>query len=235
MLNVRCWRSKWLDKTLSPEEVERYLLSLPKKVAAALQHNWEFFARPDQLPPPGNTWQVWLYLAGRGSGKTRAGVEWVRNKIKRGSGRIALISPTTSATRDVLIEGESGILPNAWEHDRDDAGNHLGRPLYEPSKRRLTWANGAIATAYSAEEPDRLRGPQHDCLLADELAAWFNIKTEGGGYSCWDMAMKQTPCCGAVIAGFDPAATLAVHCGNNFDTGFYPYQSTRSSRYNTGS
>lgn len=196
---------EWLDKTLPPEDVERYFHRLPKNIAADLQHNWEFFARPDQLPPPGSGWQVWLYLAGRGSGKTRAGVEWVRNKIKRGSGRIALISPTTSATRDVLVEGESGILPHAWEHDRDDRGNHMGRPLYEPSKRRLTWANGAIATAYSAEEPDRLRGPQHDCLLADELAAWFKIKSEGGGgYSCWDMAMM------GLRIGVNPQAMIAT-------------------------
>jgi phage terminase large subunit-like protein len=199
---------EWLDKTHTPEEVERFLLRLPRNAAASLQHDWEFFARPDQLPPPGNTWQVWLYLAGRGSGKTRAGVEWVRKKIKQGSKRIALISPTTSGTRDVLIEGESGILPHSWEHDRDDTGVIMGRPLYEPSKRRLTWANGAIATAYSAEEPDRLRGPQHDCLLADELASWFKIRNQGGdlqnAYSCWDMAMM------GLRIGVNPQAMIAT-------------------------
>jgi phage terminase large subunit-like protein len=156
---------------------------------------------PRALPPrvptnsrPRATGSVWLYLAGRGSGKTRAGVEWVRRKIKQGSRRIALIAPTTSAARDVLIEGESGILAHAWEHDRDDLGNVMGRPVYEPSKRRLTWGNGAIATAFSAEEPDRLRGPQHDCILADELAAWSKVKSATAADPvqssyAWDMAM----------------------------------------------
>jgi phage terminase large subunit-like protein len=118
----------------------------------------------------------------------------VRRKIKQGSRRIALIAPTTSAARDVLIEGESGILAHAWEHDRDDLGNFMGRPVYEPSKRRLTWGNGAIATAFSAEEPDRLRGPQHDCILADELAAWSKVKSATAADPvqssyAWDMAM----------------------------------------------
>jgi phage terminase large subunit-like protein len=180
----------WLDE--QPEHVaERILTEMPPEASEELAHDWEFFARADQLPPPGN-WQTWLYLAGRGSGKTRAGVEWVRRKIKQGSKRIALIAPTTSAARDVLIEGESGILPHSWEKDRDDNGTLMGRPLYEPSKRRLTWGNEAIATAYSAEEPDRLRGPQHDCLLADELAAWSKVKSSDIDMQntyAWDMAM----------------------------------------------
>jgi hypothetical protein len=167
--------------------------ALSTSEAERLGYDWDFLARPDQLPPAGN-WSVWLYLAGRGSGKTRAGVEWVRRKIKQGSRRIALIAPTTSAARDVLIEGESGILAHAWEHDRDDLGNIMGRPVYEPSKRRLTWGNGAIATAFSAEEPDRLRGPQHDCILADELAAWSKVKSATAADPvqssyAWDMAM----------------------------------------------
>ena len=174
--------------------------------AERLGYDWDFLARPDQLPPAGNG-SVWLYLAGRGSGKTRAGVEWVRRKIKQGSRRIALIAPTTSAARDVLIEGESGILAHAWEHDRDDLGNVIGRPMYEPSKRRLTWGNGAIATAFSAEEPDRLRGPQHDVVLADELAAWSLIKRESlelqKSYA-WDMAMM------GLRIGKNPQAMIAT-------------------------
>ena len=174
--------------------------------AERLGYDWDFLARPDQLPPAGN-WSVWLYLAGRGSGKTRAGVEWVRRKIKQGSRRIALIAPTTSAARDVLIEGESGILAHAWEHDRDDLGNVIGRPMYEPSKRRLTWGNGAIATAFSAEEPDRLRGPQHDVVFADELAAWSPVKREQPEVQrsyAWDMAML------GLRIGANPQAMIAT-------------------------
>jgi predicted phage terminase large subunit-like protein len=130
-------------------------------------------ARPEQLPPPGD-WRVWLLLAGRGFGKTRSGAEWVREQVKEGrAGRVALVAPTAADARDVMIEGESGIL--AVTPDR-------GRPLYEPSKRRVTWPNGAIATAYSAEEPDRLRGPQHDAAWCDELAVWRHD-------AAWDMLM----------------------------------------------
>jgi phage terminase large subunit-like protein len=82
-----------------------------------------------------------------------------------------------------MVEGTSGILSVSWQHDRDHNGNLIGLPSYEPSKRRLTWGNGAIATLFSAEEPERLRGPQHDGIWADELAAWKDAQ------DAWDMAM----------------------------------------------
>lgn len=82
-----------------------------------------------------------------------------------------------------MVEGESGLLSVCWAGDRTYAGELIGRPTYEPSKRRLTWANGAIATLFSAEEPERLRGPQHDRLWCDELAAWKYLR------ETWDMAM----------------------------------------------
>lgn len=126
---------------------------------------------------------MWAYIAGRGAGKTRSGAEWVREKVKAGSGRIALIAPTAADARDVMIEGESGILAVCWDGDRDRKGRGTGRPVYEPSKRRLTWANGAVATAFSADEPDRLRGPQFDAGWCDEIAAW-NYAQES-----WDMFM----------------------------------------------
>jgi predicted phage terminase large subunit-like protein len=83
----------------------------------------------------------------------------------------------------VLVEGESGILATAWKHDKDHKGNYLGTPVYEPSRRKITWANGATATLFSAEEPDRLRGPQHEAIWFDELAAYPNAQ------QVWDMAM----------------------------------------------
>jgi len=132
------------------------------QVRALVSAAWQTdLARPNQLAPEGD-WRTWLLLAGRGFGKTRTGAEWVRDQA-RTHGRIALIAPTAGDARDVMVEGESGILaisPN-WD-----------RPEYEPSKRRITWANGATATTYSADEPDRLRGPQHDAAWADEVAAW---------------------------------------------------------------
>ena len=146
----------------SRAERNEILSSLTDEQAAQLLHDWEgFWARPNQLAPPGD-WFVWLVLAGRGFGKTRIGAEWVRAQ-KDHVGRIALVAPTAADARDVMVEGESGILAISppWE-----------RPIYTPSTRRLTWPNGSIATLYSADEPDRLRGPQHGAAWCDEIAAW---------------------------------------------------------------
>ena len=126
-------------------------------------HLWRYWARPEQLPPRGE-WRTWLILAGRGWGKSRTGAEWVRAIVASGKARrVALVARTAADVRDVLIEGESGILACSPDSER---------PIWEPSKRRLTWPSGAIATTYSAEEPDQLRGPQHDAAWCDELAAW---------------------------------------------------------------
>jgi predicted phage terminase large subunit-like protein len=131
------------------------------------EFDWLFWARPEQLPPPGN-WTTWLYMGGRGAGKTRSGAEWIRARVESGVGRrIALVAATASDARDVMVEGESGILATALPWDR---------PRYEPSKRRITWSNGAVATLYSAEEPDSLRGPQHDTAWCDELAKWSRLR-----------------------------------------------------------
>jgi predicted phage terminase large subunit-like protein len=150
--------------SLLPDAERRALLDgLSDSDADDLLHDWRFWARPDQLAPPGD-WRTWLILAGRGWGKTRTGAEWVRAEVEAGRrGRLALIGATAADVRDVMIEGESGIMATA---------RPSFRPVYEPSKRRVTWPNGAIATAYSADEPDRLRGPQHDGAWPDELAAW---------------------------------------------------------------
>jgi phage terminase large subunit-like protein len=147
--------------------------ALLHQFAHALESDWALHARPNQLPPLGD-WTIWLLLAGRGFGKTRAGAEFVKTEVEGGRARrVALVGATASDLRDVMIEGESGLLAIA---------SPWCRPIYEPSKRRLTWPNGAIATAYSAEEADRLRGPQHDLAWADELAAWSDPLT-------WDQLM----------------------------------------------
>ena len=156
-----------------PEAERTKLLSeLTDTQAEELLWDWRAWARPNQIEPVGD-WTVWLVMAGRGFGKTRTGAEWVREQITSGLRRLALIAPTAADAREVMVEGESGILSVCPPDDR---------PLYEPTKRRLTWPNGAIATTYSAEEPERLRGPQHDAIWADELAAWKYADT-------WDLAM----------------------------------------------
>jgi phage terminase large subunit-like protein len=133
---------------------------------------WRSKARPSQLPPPGD-WLGWLLMAGRGFGKNFTGAGWVNELVETGiAGRIALVAATAADARDTMVEGQSGLLRMAppWN-----------RPLYEPSKRRLTWPNGAIATTFSSEEADRLRGPEHDAAWADELAAWAEPQ------ATWDM------------------------------------------------
>lgn len=134
-----------------------------------LAHCWPLFARADQLPPDGR-WTVWLVLGGRGAGKTRTGAEWVRALVHGfdhaggpGAGRIALVGETYQAVRDVMVEGVSGIIAVHPEG---------ARPRWQPSRRRLEWDNGAIAEAFSSEDPEALRGPQFDAAWSDELAKW---------------------------------------------------------------
>lgn len=139
-------------------------LTLPE--LRTLLYDWSLWGRPNQqLPPLDNySWDNWLLLAGRGFGKTRTGAESVRQIAKAyPTARIAMIAPTAADARDVMVEGESGILA---------ISPPTFRPIYEPSKRRLTWPNGAMAFLYSAEEPERLRGPQHSHGWVDELCAW---------------------------------------------------------------
>jgi phage terminase large subunit-like protein len=146
-----------------------WLANLTPQEKVELTYRWSFWGRDNQHEPPGD-WRFWLVDAGRGFGKTRTGAEWVRDRVERKlAGRIALIAETAADARDVMVEGESGILAISppWS-----------RPVYQPSKRRLQWPNGAIATTYSAEEPDQLRGPQHDAGWCDEIAKWrYGVET----------------------------------------------------------
>lgn len=167
---------------LSPDEAAQLVTQIdaePMSAPAArgMLGDWSHWARPSQLPPPkladGRDWRVWLLLAGRGFGKTRAGAEWVKAQVDSGAARrIALVAPTARDARLVMVEGESGLLAIA---------RGGSRPVFESSKRQLTWANGAIATLFSADEPDRLRGPQFDAAWCDELAAWPVVGEDQGG------------------------------------------------------
>jgi len=171
-MRVRDLRSGWLASLPEPAR-ETLAAALSPAEARALLYDWSFWARPAQLPPQGN-WRVWLLLAGRGFGKTRTGAEMIRARVAASTARrLALVAPTAADARNVMVEGESGILTISPPWDR---------PRYEPSKRRLTWPNGAIATLYSAEEPERLRGPQHDATWCDELGSWRYPEA-------WDMLM----------------------------------------------
>ena len=174
---------------LPESERQKILSDISDDEVQQLEYDWKFWARPNQLAPEGD-WQYWLLLAGRGYGKTKTGAEWIRERVESGKARrIALVAPTAADARDTMVEGDSGILSVCppWN-----------RPEYEPSKRRLTWPNGAIALLFSAEEPDRLRGPQHDTAWCDEIAAWkYPEKT-------WDMLQF------GLRLGDDPRAAITT-------------------------
>jgi phage terminase large subunit-like protein len=140
--------------------------------AEAVTRIWGAMARPEQLAPPGD-WKTVLWLAGRGFGKTACLSGWVHDLVEDGRyGRFALVAPTSADARDTLVEGPAGVLQ--W------APPHRPRPHYQPSKRKITFWNGVVAFTFSAEEPDRLRGPQFHAAACDELAAWKYPET-------WDM------------------------------------------------
>jgi phage terminase large subunit-like protein len=147
---------------LSKPDRQKLLQRLSTKQAESLRWDWTYWARPSQLPPSDNEWVYWMMMAGRGSGKTRSGSEWVR-RIKETHGLIALVGSTWGDVRDVMVHGPAGLLPTAPPGDT---------PRYEGGSRRVIWSNGAAAYLYSAERPDRLRGPQFHAAWCDELAAW---------------------------------------------------------------
>ena len=156
-----------MEKEYSPEQI------------VTLAHEWAGSARGAQYRP-GAEKPNWLVMGGRGSGKTRLGAEWV-NALVRGLppftprevryGRIALVAETLGDVREVMIEGPSGIATIS----------RLDRPRYEPTRRRLLWDSGAVAQAFSSEDPESLRGPQFEAAWCDEVAKWKNA------VECFDM------------------------------------------------
>ena len=151
------------------------LSRMSERQRGSLRTHWRLWAHEGQLPQDGD-WQVWLIMAGRGFGKTRAGAEWVRSIAETdGSARIALVAATLAEARSVMVEGDSGLLAIARRGER---------PRYEPSRRLLTWPSGAQAMLYSAGEAEALRGPQHSHAWCDELAKWD--QSSGRAVAAWD-------------------------------------------------
>jgi len=155
-----------------------FLESLSPNALYALPYLFEFWAHPHQLPPEGD-WKTWVVMGGRGAGKTRAGAEWVRAEVEgdwpEDPGRcrsLALVGQTYDQVRDIMVFGESGIIASS-PPDR--------KPEWKESQRTLIWPNGARARAFSASDPEALRGPQFDGAWVDELAKWNQAE------ACWDM------------------------------------------------
>jgi phage terminase large subunit-like protein len=155
------------------DAIDNFVATLPPDEQSRVLHEWEFWARPDQIAPDySDAWLAWLLRGGRGLGKTRTGAETTHDWAERSEAifsvpstrlRLGLVARTAADARDTMVEGESGIIATAkpWN------------PVhYEPSKRRITWKNGARATLYTGDEPDALRGPQHHAVWADEMASW---------------------------------------------------------------
>jgi phage terminase large subunit-like protein len=152
-----------LKRAVREYGVEAIFESLTAEQREALKYEWRALARPNQLPP-NDDWLVWMWLGGRGVGKTRTGAEWVREFAEKNPGcLIALIARTAADVRTTMLEGPSGLLSISppWF-----------MPRHEASKCKLTWPNGSTALHFSAEEPKGLRGPQFHAAWCDELAAW---------------------------------------------------------------
>lgn len=154
--------SHMVKRAGSREGLLRLFGSLTDPDVEALVFDLDFWTRRQQIPPA-SSWEVCLALAGRGFGKTYMGSRWSITKAKEGKTIGALIGPTAADVRDTMIRGSSGILALSppWF-----------MPVYEPSKRRVTWPNGYYALCYSADKPDRLRGPNTGWVWGDEPASW---------------------------------------------------------------
>lgn len=159
-------------KGLPKSQLARLLNDLTAEEAAVLFYNWSFWARPKQILPDGD-WRIWLILAGRGFGKTRTGAEAVRI-FKEGCPRIAIVAPTIADARDICIEGESGLKVCCVPGELTTWNRSLGE---------FEFSNGARGKCFSAEEPDRLNGPQHYAAWCDELGVWKYPR------QTWDMLM----------------------------------------------
>ncbi|KAB2920603.1 MAG: DNA-packaging protein [Hyphomicrobiaceae bacterium] len=155
------------------EQRARAFAAEDHEVLVRCWYDWILWARDDQLPPEataeGEPWRTWLILGGRGSGKTRAGAEWVRAQAlgpphsPTRARRIALVGETIAQVRSVMVEGVSGLL---------SVHAPAEKPVLEVSKNQVVWRNGAIAQMFAADDPESLRGPQFDAAWCDELAKW---------------------------------------------------------------
>lgn len=175
------WSPDWKRRILLEIHRNRFHRIEKSKQNLLFQHPFLLQARPTQVAPPGLR-RTWLLSGGRGAGKTRAGAEWVRWAVlQAGYRRVALVAPTFNDIREVMIEGPSGLIRTSA---RDDV------PVWQPSRHRLEWDNGAVAYGFSAEDADSLRGPQFDLAWCDEAGAWAR------GEPVWDnlqLALRLGP------------------------------------------
>lgn len=149
---------------MHPDELAEFLRKCGPKGILTLDAQFEMWATQGQIQPDSAGWRVWLMMAGRGFGKTRAGAEWIHDLAMTGRKRIALVAATIDEARSVMVEGVSGLLAVARRH--------RSPVKWEPSLNRLRWERGSVATLFSGDNPDGMRGPEHHFAWADELAKW---------------------------------------------------------------
>ncbi|MCT8160114.1 DNA-packaging protein [Pseudoruegeria sp. SHC-113] len=208
-----------------PELQIEFLEGLSEGALLALPYLFEFWAYDHQLPPEGD-WRTWVIMGGRGAGKTRAGAEWVRGEVEGPrpmdpgrSRRVALVGETIEQVREVMVFGESGILACS-PPDR--------RPVWEATRKRLVWPNGAVAQVYSAHDPDSLRGPQFDAAWSDELAKWkkaqktwdmlqFALRLGSEPRQCVTTTPKNVPVLRAIL---DNPSTVMTHAPTESNRAF---------------
>ena len=155
-----------LFRSLSPGKQRKIIMSMSAAELLELDADFELCADDGQQEPTDKDgWRVWLMLAGRGFGKTRAGAEWVNRLAQKRGQRIALVAASIDEARSIMVEGASGLLAVARKHRT--------KVKWEPSLKQITWtASGSIATLYSGDHADGLRGPEHGFAWCDELAKW---------------------------------------------------------------
>lgn len=209
-----------LDAVRTSSDPAAYLDRLPPALRdACLQQLWLARARPEQVAPLG-TWTHWWIIAGRGFGKTLAGANFINDRVRYTKvAQACLIGATAADVRDVMVEGPSGILSQA-EPDF--------MPHYEPSKRRITWPNGTVALLYSADEPERLRGPQFDLAWCDEPGAWrrgaetrdmflMGFRLGQHPQACWTTTPRNVPVVRDAIARATTSDAVVITRGTTFD------------------
>ena len=218
LLNAEPGDLRWFTGGLKPEQRNEY------------DYTFSTTAHDGQLPPPGE-WRTWLIMAGRGFGKTRAGAEWVRALADADpEARIALVAATLGEARSVMVEGESGLLACCPPHNR---------PTFEPSLRKVTFPNGAMALLYGANEPESLRGPQHSHSWCDEIGKWSD--SHGRASKAWDnlllglrlgddprVAATTTPRAVPLLRRVIDGEGLAVTRGRTADNGHLPARFRRA-------
>lgn len=197
-------------RALPDNSKAQFFKSLNKEEKYKLLYTWEMWAREGQLEPEElgkNGKFIWFAMAGRGWGKTRVFVEWLIKKIQQdGYRHITLAGAAADEVRDIMIEGESGILENSppWFY-----------PMYEPSKKKLTWPNGAIAKIVYGSEPNKSRGMQSDLIWADEIAKWKHPE-ETFDNLMMGLRLGKNPLCG--VSSTPKPTKFIKNLGNREET-----------------